>query len=64
MFQKYNNKALKFAKENNLIGVTGSDAHFATEIGNAGVIIQGDDLREAITRVTCIISAINHLSQI
>ena len=38
--KKYNDKASIFAKKNNL-GVTGgSDAHFANEIGNAGIITE------------------------
>jgi len=46
--QKYNNKASQFARMNGLSVVAGSDAHFASEIGNAGVIINGDGLREAL----------------
>lgn len=49
MFQKYNNNALQFAKNHNLIGVAGSDAHFAREIGNAGVFIRKDSIRDAIS---------------
>jgi hypothetical protein len=48
--QKYNNKASQFAMTNGLSVVAGSDAHFASEIGNAGVIINGDDLREALIK--------------
>lgn len=48
MFQKYNNDALQFAKKNNLIGVAGSDAHFAGEIGNAGVFIREGNIRNTI----------------
>jgi hypothetical protein len=48
--QKYNNKASQFARMNGLSVVAGSDAHFASEIGNAGVIINGDDLREALIK--------------
>ena len=48
--QKYNNKAIEFARTNGLSGVAGSDAHFASEIGNAGIIINGDDLREALIK--------------
>lgn len=48
--KKYNDKASIFAKNNNL-GVTGgSDAHFANEIGNAGIITETDDLRNAILK--------------
>jgi predicted metal-dependent phosphoesterase TrpH len=47
---KYNQKAEIFARENNL-GVTGgSDAHFANEIGNAGVIIKNNDIRKSILK--------------
>jgi hypothetical protein len=48
--QKYNIKANQFARTNGLSVVAGSDAHFASEIGNAGVIINGDDLREALIK--------------
>lgn len=48
--EKYNHMANTFAKKNNL-GVTGgSDAHFANEIGYAGVIIETDDIRRAILK--------------
>ncbi|MGB9937685.1 MAG: PHP domain-containing protein [Methanobacterium sp.] len=48
--EKYNHKAELFAKENR-IGVTGgSDAHFANEIANAGVIIKNDDVRKSILK--------------
>lgn len=48
--QKYNNKASQFARTNGLSVVAGSDAHFASEIGNAGVIINGDDLRKSLIK--------------
>lgn len=46
--QKYNENALKFAKNNDLICVAGSDAHFAREIGKAGVIIQENNIKHEI----------------
>lgn len=48
--EKYNHMADTFAKENNL-GVTGgSDAHFANEIGHAGIIVETDDIQKAILK--------------
>ncbi|HEX3014422.1 MAG TPA: PHP domain-containing protein [Methanobacterium sp.] len=47
---KYNDNASKFAKKYRL-GVTGgSDAHFANEIGHAGIIVETDDIYEAILK--------------
>jgi predicted metal-dependent phosphoesterase TrpH len=46
--QKYNDNAIEFAQKNNLIGVAGSDAHFAREIGNSGIIIREKSARKAI----------------
>lgn len=50
VFQKDNGKALDFAKRHNLAFVAGSDAHFLSEIGNAGIITESEDVREAILR--------------
>ena len=48
--KKYNDNAGKFAKKYKL-GVTGgSDAHFANEIGHAGIIVETDDVYEAILK--------------
>ncbi|MGF7117802.1 PHP domain-containing protein [Methanobacterium oryzae] len=47
---KYNQKASLFAKNNNLSVIGGSDAHFANEIGNAGIIIETNDPRNAILK--------------
>jgi len=47
---KYNQKAGRFAKENNYGMTGGSDAHFANEIGNAGVIIKNDDIKKSILK--------------
>lgn len=47
---KYNQKAEIFAIENNLGTTGGSDAHFAYEIGNAGVIITKGDMRKSILK--------------
>lgn len=47
---KYNINASKFAKKHKL-GVTGgSDAHFANEIGHAGIIVETDDVYEALLK--------------
>jgi predicted metal-dependent phosphoesterase TrpH len=43
---KGNKKALKFAKENLLLKTAGSDAHFAVEIGHAGITFNGTTLGE------------------
>jgi predicted metal-dependent phosphoesterase TrpH len=48
IFQKYNDKAVEYAHKHNLPLVAGSDAHFGNEIGNAGIITESEDLREAI----------------
>lgn len=47
---KYNQKAKLFAKKNNFGVAGGSDAHFANEIGNAGVIIENDDIKKSILK--------------
>ena len=47
---KYNQKATKFAKTNHLGTTGGSDAHFTNEIGNAGIIIETEDIRSAILK--------------
>jgi len=44
----YNRRALKFAAQYNLPIVGGSDAHYASEIGLAGIITHSDDIRMAI----------------
>lgn len=48
--QQYNNKAIEFGKKHKIPITAGSDAHFANEIGNAGIIIDSEDLREAILK--------------
>ncbi len=48
--QKYNNKAIEFGKKHKIPITAGSDAHFANEIGNAGIITDSEDLREAILK--------------
>jgi len=50
VFQKYNDKALEFALKHNLAITAGSDAHFANEIGNAGIITETEDVREALIK--------------
>jgi len=48
--EKYNHAAEMFARSNRL-GVTGgSDAHFANEIGHAGIIVETEDVKEAILK--------------
>ncbi|BDZ70553.1 PHP domain-containing protein [Methanobacterium petrolearium] len=48
--QKYNDDAWKFAKNNDLMYVAGSDAHFAREVGNAGIIIGEGSVRKSILK--------------
>jgi predicted metal-dependent phosphoesterase TrpH len=50
IFQKYNEKAVEYASKHDLPLVAGSDAHFENEIGNAGIITEYEDLREAIIK--------------
>lgn len=50
IFQKYNKMAIKFAKKYGLPITAGSDAHFANEIGNAYIVTERDDIREAILK--------------
>ena len=50
VFQKYNEKAVEFAMKHNLAITGGSDAHFANEIGNAGIITETEDVREALMK--------------
>lgn len=48
IFNRYNRKAVEFATRHNLPVVGGSDAHYANEIGLAGIITQSGDIKEAI----------------
>jgi predicted metal-dependent phosphoesterase TrpH len=48
VYQKSNVDAIEFGKEYKLAITAGSDAHFSNEVGNAGVIVDNEDLREAI----------------
>jgi len=50
IFQKYNDNANEFAKKHQLAITAGSDAHFKNEIGNAGIITEKEDVREAIRK--------------
>jgi len=50
LLNKYNTQAEKYAAKYGLNGLAGSDAHFASEIGNAGVHIQEDDLRKGFEK--------------
>ena len=47
---KYNQKAAEFAKINQLGIIGGSDAHFANEIGNAGIITGTESVRKSILK--------------
>ncbi len=50
VYQKYNKKAVEFGIKHNLMITAGSDAHFANEIGNAGIITETEDVREALMK--------------
>lgn len=50
LFQRYNDKAVEFAAKYDLPVVGGSDAHYANEIGLGGIIINSDDIKNAIIR--------------
>lgn len=50
VFQKYNKKAVEFGTKHGLAITAGSDAHFSNEIGNAGIITEAEDIREAIMK--------------
>jgi predicted metal-dependent phosphoesterase TrpH len=50
VYQKYNKKAVEFASKHNLTIAAGSDAHFSNEIGNAGIITETEDIREALMK--------------
>lgn len=48
VFGRDNRKAVEFAGRYNLPVIAGSDAHYANEIGKAGLIIETNDVRETI----------------
>ena len=48
VFRSHNKKALEFALRHNLAVVGGSDAHYGSEIGLAGIVTSSQDLRKAI----------------
>lgn len=48
VFQRYNRAAIEFAAQHNLPAIGGSDAHYANEIGLAGITVYSDDIRQAI----------------
>jgi len=52
VFQKYNKKAVEFAMKHRLAVTAGSDAHFANEIGTAGIITttEREDVREVLMK--------------
>jgi predicted metal-dependent phosphoesterase TrpH len=51
----YNDLAYNFGKEYDLAITAGSDAHFLNEVGNGGIIIGKEDIREAIMKKDMII---------
>ena len=59
VFKNDNEDAVAFAMKYSLTIVAGSDAHFRSEIGNAGIIINTTDIREAILRNNLRIFGIN-----
>jgi predicted metal-dependent phosphoesterase TrpH len=50
VFDSYNKEAREFARTNGLTPVGGSDAHFANEIGLAGIITSSPDIKGAILK--------------
>lgn len=46
----YNDQAQMYAKKHGLNSVAGSDAHFANEIGKAGIITPDNEVREHLLR--------------
>ncbi len=46
--QTYNDIAMRYAIDNKLNIIAGSDAHFANEIGNAGIKTQTDNIKETV----------------
>jgi predicted metal-dependent phosphoesterase TrpH len=48
MFGKYNSLAFEYAKKHDMKAVGGSDAHFANEVGRAGIITDKTDMRSAL----------------
>ena len=52
VFQKYNERAVEFGTKHRLAITAGSDAHFANEIGTAGIITttETEDIREALIK--------------
>lgn len=50
IFQKYNDSATEFAEKHKLAITAGSDAHFLNEVGNAGIITEKEDIKEAIRK--------------
>ena len=48
VFSRYNKQAMQFAVDHDLPVVGGSDAHFAQEIGLAGIQTDSTDIRKAI----------------
>lgn len=46
----YNDRALDYAKKNNLNCIAGSDAHFENEVGNAGIVTESINIKEAVIK--------------
>ena len=52
ILKRFNDKALKFAKQHNLIATAGSDAHTLEEIGRAGVEVESlEDIRRGNLKI-------------
>jgi hypothetical protein len=50
LLDSYNENAREYAEKHHLNSLAGSDAHFAHEIGNAGVDTPSEDLQDALLR--------------
>ena len=48
IYKKANQKALEFSRQNGMVAVAGSDAHFKEEIGMAGIMTETDNIFECI----------------
>jgi hypothetical protein len=48
LYYRDNQNAQEYAKRNNLCITAGSDAHFENEVGNAGITVPENDLRDCI----------------
>jgi predicted metal-dependent phosphoesterase TrpH len=48
LLQRYNRQAREYAARHGLPGVAGSDAHYPSEVGTAGVIVEDRNVKDAI----------------